>query len=271
MIPQKKSIIHLKQESGAQYGIGDFIVQLPAIYYFLYDLDCEVHYYATEKFKCLLPKHKKLFIYDYNEVDIPACIRPRWGWTMDYCYNHVSALWLPYDKKFERNFFLFRNSAHFEYPFVPFQRAVYDNVIKRLNLSGKKYFTFIKIAYHRARNWTESGWEKLLETLPKNYTQINVGLVHSSKNSQPSTPNNNVIQLDESFSLLEVAHLIRGGEFHISPDTGMYHLATSIGCPKVIVLWHPCNTMFEWLYPNTKIVHKLQPDNLVIEELLSKL
>lgn len=270
MVVSKNSVIHWRQESGSSFGIGDFVIQLPAIRYFIEDIGCLLHYYATDKFKCLLPKHENLIVHDYHD-ESSSPILPKWGWDMDYCYNHVSAVWLPAIERFKRNFILFKKEANFVYPRIEFSPVLYKSVLKRLGLQNQNYFTFIKVAYHRERNWTESGWSKLLPELTKQYVGINVGLTSSPKNSFSYTPDNNTIQLDDSFSLLEIAHLMHGQEFHIGLDTGMYHLATAVGARKICVLWHPCNTQFEWLYPNTTIIHKAQPDKLVIDDILEQL
>jgi hypothetical protein len=270
MIIKKHSTVYWKQESGSRFGIGDFVVQLPGIDYLINDLHCQVHYFATEKFKCLLPKHDRLHVHDYPE-DSPPSILPKWGWNTSYNYSHMSASWLPYLDRFERNFFYFKDKAKFSYPHIKYDKKLAEVISKKLGIAGRKYFTYVKMTSSLERNWTESGWKKLLDVLTEDYIGINVGLQNNSKNFSTSILNDNTIQLDDSLNLLEITHLIRGGEFHIAPDTGMYHLATAIGLSKVFVLWHPCNTDFEWVYPRNIKIYKEQPDDFVIRDILTYL
>ena len=269
--------IHWKQAEKSAMGIGDFIVQLPGLDFLLNDMNCKVHYYATEKFKSLLPQNPNLTIHDYHkeECNIPPSLLCKWGWDVNYAIDtcHVSALWLPALEKYKRNFYLFKEKLPFTYPSIPFQRSIYKSVIKKLGLEGKKYVTFVKMTSNVIKCWSELGWQKLINILSKEgYVCINTGLVNSSINAYVSLPNDNAIQLDGSLSLLELAHLTRGASFNVSPDTGLMHLATAIGQNKILVLYSPQNPDYRnWIYPNSERIYMTQSIDDIIDDVMEKI
>jgi len=243
------------------WGLGDFIVQLPGIQ-FLLTMGCKVHYFTNEKFKSLLPVHPRLVVHPITNTPPAPTIPPEWGWCgkggrgLDRNAIHSTTCWLPWIYDYRRHFAPSQYpDAPFYYPKLDFNPNTLDRLEKSMGLKPKQYITFIKSTHEANRNWPEGYWDELIELLSVDFTCVHVGMRRHEKNSYDVPDSPKSIQMNESFSLLETAHLIRGSKAFVSADTGMYHIATAIGAEKVIVLWKPIGGV-TWYYPSNFIVNK---------------
>jgi heptosyltransferase-3 len=101
-------------------------------------------------------------------------------------------------------------------------------------LPSRRYFVVHCKSNHSDRDWTDSGWQRLVDKLIACYgvTVVEVGLEAIAVQKPDSHRRSLCGQLD----IMQTAEAIRGAALFIGIDSGPAHLANAVGTPGVILL-----------------------------------
>lgn len=253
-------------------GIGDFICQLPALHYYSNLLNKKILFDSAKYSDVLwcypnveIKMHKKEYTIPFNNSHLNGT-------------SHMSAQFLPKCPKSEANYL--NIEEHNGNPFI-YPRIAVSNLEKEfIKQKYAKWVDFnkpivccIKNTSGPTRDWCERGWSELSKLLYKNNIQIvNLGQSKFLKLiPNPFTHTKHMIHIGDNISIREMAVMCSIAFCVISPNTGLFHLATAAQNKKVIVLHEDDKTAHKWMYPNNIKINKDREMGKVLSDVIKRL